>query len=76
MHAKPARAQGNPQKAAAVNTDPAAFRKFIESLWPEARSRGISRATFDAALGKITLDPSIGKTSARQAEFVRPIWDM
>ena len=75
MHAKPARAQANAQKASAVNTDPAAFRKFIESLWPEARSRGVSRATFDAALGRITLDPSIGKTSARQAEFVRPVWD-
>lgn len=74
MHAKPAHAQANGQKAASTAND-AQFRKFIESLWPEARARGISRATFDAALGKVTLDPSIGGTSARQAEFVRPIWD-
>lgn len=74
MHAKPAHAQANEQKAANTAND-AQFRKFIESLWPEARARGISRATFDAALGKVTIDPTIGGTSARQAEFVRPIWD-
>lgn len=77
MHAKPARAQAGAkaQKAANVNNDAASFRKFVESLWPEARARGVSRATFNAALGKATIDPSIGKTSARQAEFVRPVWD-
>ncbi len=74
MHAKPAHAQANGQKAANTAND-AQFRKFIESLWPDARARGVSRATFDAALGKVTIDPSIGGTSARQAEFVRPIWD-
>jgi membrane-bound lytic murein transglycosylase B len=76
MHAKPARAQGaNAQKAAEVKNDTADFRRFVESLWPEARARGVSRATFDAALGKIAIDPTIGKTSAQQAEFVRPVWD-
>ncbi|MFN3891691.1 MAG: lytic murein transglycosylase [Beijerinckiaceae bacterium] len=76
MHAKPARAQpASAQKATSVSKDEAAFRKFIESLWPEARARGVSRTTFDEALGKVTIDPSIGKTQARQAEFVRPIWD-
>ena len=68
---KPARAQTE----ATVNMDPAAFRAFVESLWPEARGRGVSRATFDAALGKITLDASLARTTARQAEFVRPVWD-
>lgn len=75
MQAKPARAQpAQAQKAKPVKSD-ASFSKFIESLWPEARARGVSRATFNAALGKVTLDPSIGGTSARQAEFVRPVWD-
>lgn len=76
MHAKPAGAQtAKPQSAASVKNDDARFRAFVEALWPEARTRGVTRATFDAALGKITLDPSIGGTSARQAEFVRPVWD-
>lgn len=78
MYAKPARAQAGAkaQKANVVSSqDAAAFRRFVESLWPEARARGVSRATFNAALGKVTIDPSIGKTSGRQAEFVRPIWD-
>lgn len=75
MHAKPARAQPGASQKTNVSPDAAAFRKFVESLWPEARARGVTRATFDAALGRITLDPSIGKTSAKQAEFVRPVWD-
>jgi membrane-bound lytic murein transglycosylase B len=77
MQAKPARAQGAQpaQKTSSMTSEAAAFRKFVEGLWPEARARGVSRATFDAALGKVTIDPTIGKTSARQAEFVRPVWD-
>lgn len=71
MGAKPARAQ--PETP--VNMDPAAFRAFVDGLWPDARSRGVSRGVFESALGKITLDASLARTTARQAEFVRPVWD-
>jgi lytic murein transglycosylase len=62
----------------AQSTD--AFRQFIETLWPEAEAKGVSRATFDAAFKGVVPDLSIpdlvlpGKTpsDARgQAEFTR-----
>jgi lytic murein transglycosylase len=64
--------------AVAQSTD--AFRQFIETLWPEAEAKGVSRATFDAAFKGVVPDLSIpdlvlpGKTpsDARgQAEFTR-----
>lgn len=71
---EPARAQ-NQKPAMQESREAAEFRKFIASLWPQAQARGVSRATFDAALGRVTIDPTIARTSARQAEFVRPVWD-
>jgi lytic murein transglycosylase len=35
-----------------------AFRQFLESLWPEAQNRGVSRATFDMATRG--LEPDLG----------------
>lgn len=61
-----------------------AFRDFIEGLWPEAQSQGISRATFDAAFKGLTPDYSLpdlvvaGKKrddSAGQAEFTKSAFD-
>ncbi|MFD2236967.1 lytic murein transglycosylase [Aureimonas populi] len=41
----PALAQGNVE---------AGFRPFLESeIWPQARAQGVSRATFEAALGRV-----------------------
>jgi len=51
-----------------------AFRSFIESLWPAASARGVSRETFDAAFAGVTFDPSVVANTNAQAEFVRPIW--
>ena len=59
----------------------AAFRAFIETLWPEAQSAGVKRATFDAAFKGVEPDlslpdldlPSRPTNDARgQAEFTRP----
>jgi membrane-bound lytic murein transglycosylase B len=47
---------------------------FLASLWNDARARGISRKTFDSALGPFTPDPSIIALTKKQSEFVRPIW--
>lgn len=47
---------------------------FLASLWNDARQRGISRETFNAALGNFTPDPAIIALTKKQSEFVRPIW--
>jgi lytic murein transglycosylase len=52
------------------------FKRFVEALWPEARQRGVSRATFDDAFRGVTApDPKIVALTKKQSEFVRPIWD-
>ena len=38
--------------------DPA-FQNFLQSLWPEAQQRGVSRATFDAAIRGLEPDLSL-----------------
>jgi lytic murein transglycosylase len=64
--------------APAFGADP--FRDWLETLWPEAQSLGVSRATFDTALRGLTPDYSLpdliipGRKrddSAGQAEFTR-----
>ena len=59
----------------------AAFRAWIETLWPEAQSAGVKRATFDAAFKGVEPDfklpdldlPGTPTNDARgQAEFTRP----
>ncbi|MGA2043873.1 MAG: lytic murein transglycosylase [Roseiarcus sp.] len=60
-------------KAAA--REPGAFDRFIESLWPKAQARGVSRETFDSAFRGVTFDPRVIAHTENQAEFVRPIWD-
>jgi lytic murein transglycosylase len=51
------------------------FQRFLAELWPEARARGISRATFDDALRGVEPDPKIIALTTKQSEFVRPIWE-
>ncbi len=59
----------------------AAFTKFLESLWPEAKQLGVSRGVFDQAFAGLEPDlslpdlalPGRDKTDAKgQAEFTRP----
>jgi membrane-bound lytic murein transglycosylase B len=51
------------------------FRRFIESLWPEAQARGISRATFNEAFQGVGLDQKIVALTRKQSEFNQPIWE-
>ncbi len=51
------------------------FPGFLESLWPQARHRGVGRATFDRAFAGVTPDAAVLAKTHRQAEFVRPISD-
>ena len=53
----------------------AAFRGFIETLWPLAEARAVSRSTFDSAFAGVTFDPTVAASAGSQPEFVRPIWD-
>jgi lytic murein transglycosylase len=64
----------------ALAQTPGGFRQFIETLWPEAEAKGVSRRTFDAAFKNVRLDltaPDLvlpGKASSDvrgQAEFTR-----
>jgi membrane-bound lytic murein transglycosylase B len=50
------------------------FRRFVESLWPEAKARRISRETFETAFRGVGPDPKIIALTKKQSEFVQPIW--
>jgi membrane-bound lytic murein transglycosylase B len=50
------------------------FRAYIQSLWPEAASHGVSRQTFDAAFRGVSYDPKVIAQTERQAEVIKPIW--
>jgi membrane-bound lytic murein transglycosylase B len=48
------------------------FDQFLQSLWPIAQSRGVSRETFDKLLSGLQPDKSAPKVASRQAEFDKP----
>lgn len=49
------------------------FRAFLSSLWPDAQKRGVSRATFNAALNGIAPDAEVLALTKRQPEYNLPI---
>lgn len=52
------------------------FRAFIESLWPDAQARGVSRKTFDAAFAGVEApDADAVSRIGKQGEFNRAVWD-
>jgi len=62
-----------PAQAQAVSE--AGFQRFVQSLWPAAKARGVSRATFHEAFRGVQPDQKIIALTRKQSEFVRPIWD-
>jgi membrane-bound lytic murein transglycosylase B len=52
---------------------PAGFQDFLQSLWPLAEQKDISRTTFDAAFAGLEPDPGVPAAAERQAEFERPL---
>ncbi len=56
-------------------TEDDGFAAFVEGLWPAARARGVSRATFDAAFAGVSPDPKVMELTRRQSEFVKPVWE-
>ncbi len=61
------------QNAPRAGGNESAFHAFLESLWPQAQARGVSRATFDAAFAGLSEDLSIPAAIAAQPEFEQPI---
>ncbi|MGE0613098.1 MAG: lytic murein transglycosylase [Hyphomicrobiales bacterium] len=51
------------------------FAAFVENLWPQARSAGVSRAMFERAFRGVTPDPDVLEKAEHQPEFVKPIWE-
>jgi membrane-bound lytic murein transglycosylase B len=70
-------AAAEPPKPSTASSPPgeaAAFRSFLDGLWPEAAAAGVPRATFDAAFRDLTApDPKIVAQTKSQSEFSRPI---
>ncbi len=54
---------------------PASFTAYVENLWPAAEARGVSRRTFDQAFAGVGPDQDVLDRAARQAEFVKPLWE-
>src|SRR5262249_52535407 len=67
--------------AASVRADPiddavAASRRvntFLAALWPDAKARGVTRATFDLALSGFTPDPRVIAATHSEPEYIRPV---
>jgi lytic murein transglycosylase len=60
-------------QSAVPATRAATFQDFLQSLWPLAAAKGVSRQTFDRALAGLEPDPVAPKPSTRQAEFDKPL---
>jgi len=54
---------------------PPDFSAFVESLWPAAEARGVSRGTFAAAFRGVGPDADVLAKATSQPEFSRAIWD-
>ncbi len=50
-----------------------AFEAFLQTLWPEAQAKGVTRATFDAAVAGLTPDGGLPRSSGGQPEFDKPL---
>ena len=62
-------------RAASAAPDDAAcatFACFVKALWPDAQTRGVSQAVFDAALANVSPDPKILAQANSAPEYVRP----
>lgn len=69
-------ASGHPDmQAQAIQAAAANFSRCVESLYPLAAKRGVSRATFDAHTRGLTPELKIMDLMDAQPEFTRAVWD-
>jgi membrane-bound lytic murein transglycosylase B len=67
---------GHPLMTAdAIRTAAANFNACLETLWPAAERRGVTRAVFDAQTAALTPDLRIMDLLDAQPEFTKAIWD-
>lgn len=60
--------------AGATQAQDAGFRDYVERLWPTARAKGVSRATFERAFAGVEPDPEVWRKAEYQPEYVKPMW--
>ena len=69
-------ASGHPlMTAEAIRAAAANFRQCLESLWPLAARRNITRASYDALTRDLTPDLRIMDLLDSQPEFTKSVWD-
>jgi len=69
-------ASGHPEMTPEAITRAAAnFHQCLESLWPAAAQRGISRASFERHTANLTPDLKIMDFMDAQPEFTKAFWD-
>lgn len=51
------------------------FAAFVNALWPDARAKGVTRATFDSAMRGLTPDQRVINATQRQPEYGKPVGD-
>jgi membrane-bound lytic murein transglycosylase B len=51
------------------------FEAFVADLWADAKAKGVSRATFDLAVKKVTPDQRVVAATQRQPEYGKPVGD-
>jgi membrane-bound lytic murein transglycosylase B len=49
--------------------------RWVKDFWPTAKAAGVSRKTYQAALGKFIPDPEVIEKASNQAEFRSQIWE-
>jgi membrane-bound lytic murein transglycosylase B len=59
--------------AAAADTVDPKVQACVQSLWPAAKSAGVTRVTFDRAFQGFTNDPEVVEAANFQPEYVKPI---
>ena len=59
----------------AISTAAANFPRCLESLWPQAAQRGVSRRTFETATRGLQPDMKIMELLDAQPEFTKPVWE-
>jgi lytic murein transglycosylase len=48
------------------------FAAFVDTLWPDAQAKGVTRATFDVAMRGVTPDARVVAATKRQPEYGKP----
>lgn len=62
-----------PSGAAAQTREDSGFGAFVENLWPQAKAKGVTRATFELAFRGMQPDPEVIALTRREPEYGKPV---